>query len=62
MNDRIDEARVLSRSRAVRLAPILVAVTVTLSLLYAVQYHLEAPVLGFDLLGDGLRDALDRRL
>jgi polar amino acid transport system permease protein len=44
VNDKIDDAQALSRSQAIRLALILVAVTVALSLLYAVQYYLGGPI------------------
>jgi polar amino acid transport system permease protein len=44
LNDKIDEAKALSRSKAVRLALILVAVTVALSLLYAIQFYLGGPI------------------
>jgi polar amino acid transport system permease protein len=44
LNDKVDAAGGPSGSKAVRVALVLVAITVTLSLLYAVQYYLGGPI------------------
>jgi len=44
LNDQISDDRGLSRSQAVRITLILIAVTVALSLIYAIQYYLGGPI------------------